>query len=226
MAEIQKVEFQRLQAAHAQATDECLILRYKNSLLERILLEKGMLDVYWHWACVHKNQTGVDVQAELYMRRDTSYIDPMEGVTTFRRAASAFPPVKKSALKPLQMSPPIKHSPGGKSNSPPSLATSPQSSIDGSQIIPKTPISTPAPTREPTTTMAGPGTPRVELEKTTSQSDGVGSAEMLAANVLKRLKGNQSGSMRDTAAYFLSSFLEHIESLGKLSHLISSPPPP
>jgi hypothetical protein len=30
-----------LQAAHRTAADECLMLRYKNSLLERILLEKG-----------------------------------------------------------------------------------------------------------------------------------------------------------------------------------------
>jgi hypothetical protein len=30
-----------LQAAHRNAADECLMLRYKNSLLERILLEKG-----------------------------------------------------------------------------------------------------------------------------------------------------------------------------------------
>lgn len=32
-----------LQAAHRTAADECLMLRYKNSLLERILLEKGTL---------------------------------------------------------------------------------------------------------------------------------------------------------------------------------------
>lgn len=32
-----------LQAAHRTAMDECLMLRYKNSLLERILLEKGTL---------------------------------------------------------------------------------------------------------------------------------------------------------------------------------------
>ena len=30
-----------LQTAHRNAADECLMLRYKNSLLERILLEKG-----------------------------------------------------------------------------------------------------------------------------------------------------------------------------------------
>jgi hypothetical protein len=34
-----------LQAAHRTAADECLMLRYKNSLLERILLEKG--DAGW-----------------------------------------------------------------------------------------------------------------------------------------------------------------------------------
>lgn len=32
-----------LQQSHRSAADECLMLRYKNSLLERILLEKGAL---------------------------------------------------------------------------------------------------------------------------------------------------------------------------------------
>lgn len=32
---------QNLQQSHRNAADECLMLRYKNSLLERILLEKG-----------------------------------------------------------------------------------------------------------------------------------------------------------------------------------------
>lgn len=35
-----------LQAAHRSAADECLMLRYKNSLLERILLEKGQRHVW------------------------------------------------------------------------------------------------------------------------------------------------------------------------------------
>lgn len=42
---------QNLQQSHRQAADECLMLRYKNSLLERILLEKG-----------------IDVQAELALK--------------------------------------------------------------------------------------------------------------------------------------------------------------
>jgi hypothetical protein len=35
---------QNLQNSHRNAADECLMLRYKNSLLERILLEKGSPD--------------------------------------------------------------------------------------------------------------------------------------------------------------------------------------
>ncbi|KAL3250356.1 hypothetical protein ABHI18_011254, partial [Aspergillus niger] len=42
---------QTLQQNHRSAADECLMLRYKNSLLERILLEKG-----------------IDVQAELRLK--------------------------------------------------------------------------------------------------------------------------------------------------------------
>lgn len=44
-------QLQSLQQSHRSAADECLMLRYKNSLLERILLEKG-----------------IDVQAELRLK--------------------------------------------------------------------------------------------------------------------------------------------------------------
>ncbi|KAK2594931.1 hypothetical protein QQS21_007334 [Conoideocrella luteorostrata] len=48
-----------LQSAHRNAADECLMLRYKNSLLERILLEKG-----------------IDVQAELQAKSDSPNLGP------------------------------------------------------------------------------------------------------------------------------------------------------
>ncbi|KAH8879122.1 hypothetical protein GQ53DRAFT_672715 [Thozetella sp. PMI_491] len=48
-----------LQAAHRNAADECLMLRYKNSLLERILLEKG-----------------IDVQAELRAKTGSPTLGP------------------------------------------------------------------------------------------------------------------------------------------------------
>ncbi|KAG9234254.1 hypothetical protein BJ875DRAFT_376832 [Amylocarpus encephaloides] len=48
-----------LQTAHRSAADECLMLRYKNSLLERILLEKG-----------------IDVQAELRAKTGSPHLGP------------------------------------------------------------------------------------------------------------------------------------------------------
>ncbi|KAL9603300.1 MAG: hypothetical protein Q9219_001323 [cf. Caloplaca sp. 3 TL-2023] len=50
---------QSLQQSHRHAADECLMLRYKNSLLERILLEKG-----------------IDVQAELRSKTDPPHVAP------------------------------------------------------------------------------------------------------------------------------------------------------
>ena len=41
-----------LQQSHRSAADECLMLRYKNSLLERILLEKGTVIAYNTWSCI------------------------------------------------------------------------------------------------------------------------------------------------------------------------------
>ncbi|KAI9050058.1 hypothetical protein LZ554_006203 [Drepanopeziza brunnea f. sp. 'monogermtubi'] len=48
-----------LQIAHRSAADECLMLRYKNSLLERILLEKG-----------------INVQAELRAKTGSPHLGP------------------------------------------------------------------------------------------------------------------------------------------------------
>lgn len=50
---------QNLQQSHRSAADECLMLRYKNSLLERILLEKG-----------------IDVQAELQAKTGSPNLGP------------------------------------------------------------------------------------------------------------------------------------------------------
>ncbi|KAJ9234129.1 hypothetical protein DTO169E5_6706 [Paecilomyces variotii] len=52
---------QSLQQSHRSAADECLMLRYKNSLLERILLEKG-----------------IDVQAELRLKSAAPGMAPVK----------------------------------------------------------------------------------------------------------------------------------------------------
>ncbi|KAL6713346.1 hypothetical protein ACLMJK_008811 [Lecanora helva] len=68
---------QSLQQNHRAAADECLMLRYKNSLLERILLEKGSALVLtkWRrwWLTVGK---GIDVQAELKSKTEGSHVVP------------------------------------------------------------------------------------------------------------------------------------------------------
>lgn len=56
---IHEQNLHQLQAAHRNAADECLMLRYKNSLLERILLEKG-----------------IDVQAELRAKTGSPNLGP------------------------------------------------------------------------------------------------------------------------------------------------------
>ncbi|PIB01175.1 hypothetical protein CB0940_01671 [Cercospora beticola] len=72
-----------LQQQHRQAADECLMLRYKNSLLERILLEKG-----------------IDVQAELQMKTGSPVLGPgfMHGATTLPQQ----PPLQRTTLQRAQ----------------------------------------------------------------------------------------------------------------------------
>ncbi|KAJ2968960.1 hypothetical protein NUW58_g10103 [Xylaria curta] len=66
-----------LQAAHRSAAEECLMLRYKNSLLERILLEKG-----------------IDVQAELQAKTGS----PNLGPTHMPQNMVQPPPIQRAVL--------------------------------------------------------------------------------------------------------------------------------
>ncbi|KAI1434355.1 hypothetical protein GGR50DRAFT_695153 [Xylaria sp. CBS 124048] len=66
-----------LQAAHRSAAEECLMLRYKNSLLERILLEKG-----------------IDVQAELQAKTGS----PNLGPTHMPQNMMQPPPIQRALL--------------------------------------------------------------------------------------------------------------------------------
>ncbi|KAK1765635.1 hypothetical protein QBC33DRAFT_126269 [Phialemonium atrogriseum] len=66
-----------LQAAHRHAADECLMLRYKNSLLERILLEKG-----------------IDVQAELRAKTGSPNLGPTQVPQTLVQP----PPIQRAML--------------------------------------------------------------------------------------------------------------------------------
>lgn len=71
-----------LQQSHRNAADECLMLRYKNSLLERILLEKGNQPLSLHGIACFLNKSrmlmyiGVDVQTELRLRGGSPNLPP------------------------------------------------------------------------------------------------------------------------------------------------------
>lgn len=69
---------QSLQQSHRSAADECLMLRYKNSLLERILLEKG-----------------IDVQAELQAKTQS----PNLGPTRVPAPPVTVPPAQKQPMQ-------------------------------------------------------------------------------------------------------------------------------
>ncbi|ODH49479.1 hypothetical protein GX48_04421 [Paracoccidioides brasiliensis] len=69
---------QTLQQSHRSAADECLMLRYKNSLLERILLEKG-----------------IDVQAELCLKNGSPNLPPVKPA---RQPISRKPPLSRTAM--------------------------------------------------------------------------------------------------------------------------------
>ncbi|PGH18131.1 hypothetical protein AJ79_00759 [Helicocarpus griseus UAMH5409] len=69
---------QSLQQSHRSAADECLMLRYKNSLLERILLEKG-----------------IDVQAELRLKSGSPNPPPAKPA---RQPISQNSPLSRTAI--------------------------------------------------------------------------------------------------------------------------------
>lgn len=73
-----------LQQSHRSAADECLMLRYKNSLLERILLEKG-----------------IDVQTELQMKSGSPAFPPgfMQQLTGMSQMQSSQPPLQRAAIQ-------------------------------------------------------------------------------------------------------------------------------
>ncbi|KAF2817591.1 uncharacterized protein BDZ99DRAFT_470572 [Mytilinidion resinicola] len=71
---------QNLQQSHRSAADECLMLRYKNSLLERILLEKG-----------------IDVQAELRAKTSSPNLGPTRAPAS-TVASPNQPPIQRAIM--------------------------------------------------------------------------------------------------------------------------------
>ncbi|PKS10226.1 hypothetical protein jhhlp_001976 [Lomentospora prolificans] len=152
--QIHEQNLHNLQTAHRNAADECLMLRYKNSLLERILLEKG-----------------IDVQAELCAKTASPNLGPTHVPQTLaqpppiqraimnrhhqsRRSVSSIAPKVEPGVGQLATppQPPSVLSPKSR-HTPPSHANSPTGSAPtfGSQPALSPPASEAGPLRTPAT---------------------------------------------------------------------------
>jgi hypothetical protein len=90
-----------LQQSHRSAADECLMLRYKNSLLERILLEKGTEITPFRSIRVLILAPGIDVQAELQMKTGSPTFPPgfVQQVTGVAPMQASQPPLQRTAIQ-------------------------------------------------------------------------------------------------------------------------------
>ncbi|KIW25028.1 hypothetical protein, variant 3 [Cladophialophora immunda] len=123
---------QNLQQSHRAAADECLMLRYKNSLLERILLEKG-----------------IDVQAELALKGSPT-LRPHRAPPITGQAS----PMQKAMLSRQQarprttMAPPTQTPTPPSQHSSPSTARSPGFALQGGMTSPAMDMATQTPQQQ------------------------------------------------------------------------------
>ncbi|KAK7923068.1 hypothetical protein PG985_007139 [Apiospora marii] len=201
-----------LQAAHRSAADECLMLRYKNSLLERILLEKG-----------------IDVQAELRAKTGSPSLGPTHMApnmvqpppiqrTMFnrhhhsRRSGSSIAPKLEAVTSSL---PPPIH--GIQANSSPKTRPTPPSHA-ASPTNPNPsfgqPVTSPTTTEQPGVRSALPQPMRPPLPPMQGpMAAAAARQQMLQAGA----SGGANPTARTAPFYPTPSFQNHIEQLGKLT---------
>lgn len=228
---VHETNLHSLQTAHRSAADECLMLRYKNSLLERILLEKGMSSCPWcGFHDLDLTCTGIDVQAELRAKTGSPSLGP-----THAPQGMAQPPTVQRAIMnhhhqarrsnsniapKLETAPPVGH-PGSMGNpspqsrlTPSSHHSSPNSASPG---FPQQGVMTP------------PGSEIQQQHQAQIQQQRAHALKQRAANGLPRPAGANGVPMKSQgssgtgvmggpgAAYYPSPFQNHIEQLGKLT---------
>lgn len=232
---------QNLQQSHRSAADECLMLRYKNSLLERILLEKG-----------------IDVQAELRAKTESPGLGPTRGpvATTspnqaqFQRAVMSrhhqarrsiggppkaegphgLPMIQPEGAMPNR-SPLSQPTPGSHLSSPSTTATRSPNFIaqGGSSVSPNFgPIPQqqqqpqqqhlrPQPPRAQYTPILAPQRPSVVTNH--APASGLSSASTVGSGAGSSMSANSNTG--GAAGYYTSTFTSHMTQLGKLTPLFS-----
>jgi hypothetical protein len=94
-----------LQNSHRNAADECLMLRYKNSLLERILLEKGSPSFLSRFISLHTltlSLPGIDVQAELRAKTGSPNLGPTRAPASAHTSPNQAPLQQRAILNRQQ----------------------------------------------------------------------------------------------------------------------------
>lgn len=124
--QIHETNLHSLQTAHRTASDECLMLRYKNSLLERILLEKG-----------------IDVHAELQAKTGSPTLGPTHMPQNMVQPPSLHRPIMNRARKSVSaLAPKVEASntamTGVKTETSPKAHPTPSPSNTGSAFSPST----------------------------------------------------------------------------------------
>ncbi|KAI4789238.1 hypothetical protein E4T44_13312, partial [Aureobasidium sp. EXF-8845] len=206
---------QTLQQSHRSAADECLMLRYKNSLLERILLEKG-----------------IDVQAELQMKTGSpalghSYIPhhapaPMSAAPLqrtalnrqhARRSGQVYPPrigsgaVAQSDLSFSARSPQGHPTPSSHASSPTALSTQSPAALQPGAMTPPASIITGQ-------QQYGVGQPPRSRYVMQHPPQHRGPA-FPPPNGVSSITESTNGVPGSASAFYPSPFQKHIEQLGK-----------
>jgi len=207
---VHETNLHNLQTAHRSAADECLMLRYKNSLLERILLEKG-----------------IDVQAELRAKTGSPHLGP----THMGQNMAQAPTVQRAIMN--------RHHQARRSNSSIAPKLEPGAPLQSPQSRP-TPSSHASSPNSNSPGFNGQGVMTPPASDTQIQFQQQQQQRLQAAKGLHGLPGPglmaNTGGMGTTsgpkggsggsggtggtpvaAAYYPSPFQNHIEQLGKLT---------
>ncbi|OCK81295.1 hypothetical protein K432DRAFT_295818 [Lepidopterella palustris CBS 459.81] len=229
---------QNLQQSHRSAADECLMLRYKNSLLERILLEKG-----------------IDVQAELRAKTGSPNLGPTRAPIS-ANASPNQPPIQRAMMNRQQQarrsigvpqkaegvhglphiqpegvlpnrSPLSQPTPGSHMSSPSTTAArSPNFLPQGGKSVSPNfgPVSQQQqhlrpqqPPRPQYTPIMAPQRPSVVTNH--ASSSGLSSASTVGSGAGSVMTSSTSGG---PAAYYPSPFQSHMDQLGKLTRPLLS----
>lgn len=229
---------QNLQQSHRSAADECLMLRYKNSLLERILLEKGNnQQTLYRTHHVADILVGIDVQAELQLKTGSPALGPAYMPPHPAPGSMAPAPLQRTALnrqharragQPFAQ----RMAPGSAAPSEASFsARSPQGHpTPSSHASSPTGIST----QSPASMQQGGITPPASVMHAQQQHYAVqqhsrpryvmqhppqrAAPPVQYGNSTSNLTDSNGGVSSAPSAYYPSPFQKHIEELGKWSH--------